>query len=182
MHYNSPEPFKFQAFGYALSEDIYLAPGREADLSHELWHVVQQKQGRVRPTKKFRGKYLNTDSRLEQEADRWQSMDSLRYPQRQEVHCMQRVVFAGVGDETEWITYDTFLEKLAEYCYKYRRGKENIISQQHLEKMLLDAYQMICDYKDPKDPILYGGELLLPVYSFASYDDLFAKLLLKHRR
>ncbi|HAP61901.1 MAG TPA: hypothetical protein DCR93_21180, partial [Cytophagales bacterium] len=30
--------------------DIHLAPGQQKHLPHEAWHVVQQKQGRVKPT------------------------------------------------------------------------------------------------------------------------------------
>lgn len=121
VHYNSPEPSRFQAFGYALGEDIYLAPGREKDLSHELWHVVQQKQGRVRPMQKLEGKNLNTDVWLEQEADRWQSMNSLYYPHQQETSCIQRLVLVGVGDEEEEVTPEMFIEKFVEYLYTLRR-------------------------------------------------------------
>jgi hypothetical protein len=39
-------------------------------LAHETWHVVQQKQGRVRPTKQLKSKVsINDDASLEKEAD-----------------------------------------------------------------------------------------------------------------
>ena len=51
VHYNSPQPAQFQAHAYAQGTDIHLASGQEKQLPHEAWHVEQQKQGRVKPTK-----------------------------------------------------------------------------------------------------------------------------------
>lgn len=50
VHYNSSKPAAVQAHALALGTDIHLASGQERHLPHEAWHVVQQKQGRVRPT------------------------------------------------------------------------------------------------------------------------------------
>lgn len=50
VHYNSAQPAQLQAHAYAQGTDIHLAPGQEKHLPHEAWHVVQQKQGRVKPT------------------------------------------------------------------------------------------------------------------------------------
>jgi hypothetical protein len=45
-------------------------PSQEKHLAHEAWHVVQQKQGRVRPTLQMRnGVAINDDAGLEKEAD-----------------------------------------------------------------------------------------------------------------
>jgi hypothetical protein len=50
--------------------DIHLGPGQEKHLPHEAWHVVQQKQGRVKPTIQMKGKVnINDDIGLEKEAD-----------------------------------------------------------------------------------------------------------------
>ncbi|MNY19986.1 hypothetical protein D3C86_1534450 [compost metagenome] len=47
-----------------------MAPGQEKHLPHEAWHVVQQKQGRVQPTKQLKGTTnINDDTGLEKEAD-----------------------------------------------------------------------------------------------------------------
>jgi hypothetical protein len=71
VHYNSDQPAKVQALAYTQGSDIYLGPGQERHLPHEAWHVVQQKQGRVRPTMGMDdGIYVNDDERLEREADR----------------------------------------------------------------------------------------------------------------
>ncbi|BDD06447.1 eCIS core domain-containing protein [Aureibacter tunicatorum] len=70
VHYNSDKPAQLQAHAYAQGTDIHLASGQEKHLPHEAWHVVQQKQGRVKPTKQMKGKVnINDDNGLEKEAD-----------------------------------------------------------------------------------------------------------------
>jgi hypothetical protein len=70
VHYNSPRPAQLQAHAYAQGTDIHLAPGQEKHLPHEAWHVVQQKQGRVRPTLQMKGNVpVNDNAGLEREAD-----------------------------------------------------------------------------------------------------------------
>lgn len=70
VHYNSNKPTGMQAHAYAQGTDIHLAPGQEKHLPHEAWHVVQQKQGRVKPTMQLQGKVnVNDDKGLEKEAD-----------------------------------------------------------------------------------------------------------------
>ncbi len=70
VHYNSSRPAQYEARAYAHGSDIHLAPGQEQHLPHEAWHVVQQAQGRVRPTLQLRqGMAVNDDASLEREAD-----------------------------------------------------------------------------------------------------------------
>ena len=69
VHYNSSKPAQLQAHAYAQGTDIHIAPGQERHLPHEAWHVVQQKQGRVKPTLQLKGIAINDDSALETEAD-----------------------------------------------------------------------------------------------------------------
>lgn len=70
VHYNSDKPSQLQAHAYAQGTDIHVAPGQERHLPHEAWHVVQQKQGRVKPTLQMKtGVYVNDDTGLEHEAD-----------------------------------------------------------------------------------------------------------------
>ncbi len=70
VHYNSDQPAQLNAHAFAQGTNIHLAPGQEKHLPHEAWHVVQQKQGRVRPTMQLRGKIdVNDDAGLEREAD-----------------------------------------------------------------------------------------------------------------
>lgn len=69
VHRNSDKPAQLQAHAYAQGTDIHLGPGQEKHLPHEAWHVVQQKQGRVKATTQMKGKGVNDDSGLEKEAD-----------------------------------------------------------------------------------------------------------------
>lgn len=70
VHYNSSKPAQLQAHAYAQGTDIHIASGQEKHLPHEAWHVVQQKQGRVQPTKQLKEKVaINDDAGLEKEAD-----------------------------------------------------------------------------------------------------------------
>ena len=77
VHANSAKPAEVGALAYAQGSDIHLGPGQEKHLPHEAWHVVQQREGRVRPTTSVAGVAVNDDPALEGEAD---AMDSA--PQR----------------------------------------------------------------------------------------------------
>lgn len=70
VHYNSHKPAQLQAHAYAQGTYIHLAPGQEKHLAHEAWHVVQQKDGRVKPTMRINHQVnVNDDAGLEKEAD-----------------------------------------------------------------------------------------------------------------
>ncbi|WP_187428031.1 DUF4157 domain-containing protein [Roseobacter fucihabitans] len=69
VHYNSDKPSQLQAHAYAQGQQIHLASGQERHLPHEAWHVVQQAQGRVRPTLQVAGQAVNDEPGLESEAD-----------------------------------------------------------------------------------------------------------------
>ena len=70
------------AVAYTRGSEIHFSPGRynpasaagERVLGHELAHVVQQRQGRVRANANARGLAINTDHSLESQADAmWRS-------------------------------------------------------------------------------------------------------------
>src|ERR1700758_4687284 len=70
VHYNSDRPAQLSALAYAQGSDIHVAPGQERHLPHEAWHLVQQAQGRVKPTMQMKdGLPVNNDRGLEREAD-----------------------------------------------------------------------------------------------------------------
>jgi hypothetical protein len=70
VNFNSDKPAQLNALAYAQGTDIHVAPGQEKHLPHEAWHVVQQKQGRVKPTTQMKGNVnVNDDKSLEKEAD-----------------------------------------------------------------------------------------------------------------
>ena len=69
VHLNSSKPAELNAFAYAQGSDIHLAPGQERYLPHEAWHIVQQRQGRVKPTISGGAMPINDSPALEHEAD-----------------------------------------------------------------------------------------------------------------
>jgi len=70
VHHNSDKPAQLSAHAYAQGSDIHLGSGQEKHLPHEAWHVVQQKQGRVKETTQMHGSVkINDDKSLEREAD-----------------------------------------------------------------------------------------------------------------
>ena len=70
VHYNSSAPAQLHAHAYAQGTDIHVGPGQEKHVPHEAWHVVQQKQGRVKATTQMKGMVpVNDDAGLEKEAD-----------------------------------------------------------------------------------------------------------------
>lgn len=69
VHYNSDRPARLNALAYTQGSQVYIAPGQERHLNHELGHVVQQKQGRVHADKNIAGFPVNTSEALESEAD-----------------------------------------------------------------------------------------------------------------
>jgi hypothetical protein len=70
VHYNSSKPAEISAHAFTQGKDIQIASGQETHLPHEGWHVVQQAQGRVKPTMQLKdGVPVNDDQGLEHEAD-----------------------------------------------------------------------------------------------------------------
>ena len=69
VHYNSSKPARVHAHAYTRGTEIHVAPGQEKHLPHEAWHVVQQMQGRVKPTGSIGGMAINDSAALEHEAD-----------------------------------------------------------------------------------------------------------------
>lgn len=75
--HEGPQAKAMGALAYTQGSDIYFAPGQyqpgnqqgQELLGHELGHVVQQSQGRVRETIQARGVAVNDDDVLEREAD-----------------------------------------------------------------------------------------------------------------
>jgi uncharacterized protein DUF4157 len=69
VHYNSAIPTHLNALAYTQGTNIHVGPGHEHHLPHEAWHVVQQRQGRVRTAPLAEGLAADGDSTLEREAD-----------------------------------------------------------------------------------------------------------------
>ncbi len=69
VHYSSPLPEQVQAKAFTSGTQVFIGPGQERWLSHELGHVIQQKRGRVAPTVRVNGHPVNDSGTLEREAD-----------------------------------------------------------------------------------------------------------------
>jgi hypothetical protein len=69
VHRASAAPSRVWASAYTRGTDIHVGAGQERHLAHEAWHVVQQKQGRVKQTTQLQGLGINDDDALEREAD-----------------------------------------------------------------------------------------------------------------
>jgi hypothetical protein len=78
IHVNSARATALGALAFCEGESLYFAPGQYNPgspmglqlIGHELAHVVQQRNGRVRPTTARDGTAINDDLDLEAEADR----------------------------------------------------------------------------------------------------------------
>jgi hypothetical protein len=107
VHRNSDKPAAVQAHAYAQGSNIHLGPGQEKHLPHEAWHVVQQAQGRVKPTMQLKGVAVNDDAALESEADVMGAKALQMNAQEQEVQLkiyagtmVQRVSQDGIANST----------------------------------------------------------------------------------
>ncbi|GAA5033327.1 hypothetical protein GCM10011506_25410 [Marivirga lumbricoides] len=74
---NSSEATNMGALAFTQGNDVHFAPGQynpgtsegQELIGHELTHVIQQKQGRVKATTQAKGVVVNDDPALENEAD-----------------------------------------------------------------------------------------------------------------
>lgn len=69
IHYNSHAPAQLQALAYTQYPHVYIAPGQEKHLFHELGHIVQQKKHSIPATATVNGQRINDNPRLEADAD-----------------------------------------------------------------------------------------------------------------
>jgi hypothetical protein len=100
VHRDSPKPAELDALAYAQGENIYLGPGEEKHLPHEGWHVVQQMQGRVKPTgMRVNDLPVNDDPELESEADRMGLMAAKESSPYQHQRPVARSWFGGHGSQ-----------------------------------------------------------------------------------
>lgn len=77
IHQNSQNAQNIGALAYTQGNDVHFAPGQfkpnthagQELIGHELTHVIQQRNGRVKPTTQAGGMLVNDDKNLEGEAD-----------------------------------------------------------------------------------------------------------------
>lgn len=65
VHYNSDKPAQLQALAYTQGTQVYVGPGQERHLPHELGHVVQQKHENIKADTVYNGVPINTSQYLE---------------------------------------------------------------------------------------------------------------------
>lgn len=123
VHYNSAQPAQLNALAYAQGSDIHLAPGQEQHLPHEAWHVVQQAQGRVRPTTQMQdGVSVNDAVSLESEADVMGSRALQKTAPVASTVSASTVVqarfFGDTADQEGEVTKDAFLAELKDTLEK----------------------------------------------------------------
>jgi hypothetical protein len=114
VHYSSAKPSALNALAYAQGTDIHLGAGQEKHLAHEAWHVVQQKQGKVKPSMQMKGTAINDNEHLEKEADEMGNKamtgatnsdhTSLELNSGTKGNTLQRKVFVGSKDAPKKIT------------------------------------------------------------------------------
>ena len=93
VHSGSPAPAALGAAAFTRGNDIFLGPGDERHLAHEIWHVVQQRSGRVQATTHVEGFPANKDPDLENEAD--QMAHQTRPALRQDAEAHDRTALAA---------------------------------------------------------------------------------------
>ena len=54
VHWNASEPAEVGALAYTQGTEIFVGPGQEQHVNHEVWHSVQDKQGRVEANTSFK--------------------------------------------------------------------------------------------------------------------------------
>ena len=144
VHYNSDKPAQLQALAYTQGNHVYIGPGQEKHLGHELGHVVQQKQGIVKPVSYVGSVPVNTDSLLEKNADKiFEDTNKVHKTVAQLKrefgigHSENNTVQLTGGRDEEWSqlspetinkTYQTLANKLVEHYNAVLTKKANYMS------------------------------------------------------
>ncbi len=137
VHKESVSAVKLGALAYTQGDDIHFAPGQykphtnegKMIINHELGHVIQQRQGFVRPTRTIHGTPVNDNHILESEAARLgvtcsglpqfaanelmidrqlptmaKPQQNLRQKRKRSIHTVQRVTFRS--STGKWVRYN----------------------------------------------------------------------------
>ncbi|MDB9346561.1 DUF4157 domain-containing protein [Nodularia spumigena] len=160
VHYNSSKPSQLQALAYTQGTEIHVAPGQEKHLPHEAWHVVQQMQGRVKPTKQIRGLKINDDHGMEREAD---LMGEVAIHQSMRERTGSRIGNALNSNDKKRETEKTKGETIQ--CYQYEdlnKGNEAVWAERAYKDEVMtrmESYIKIVDsmYPDPAGATMAEG-------------------------
>jgi hypothetical protein len=149
VHFNSAKPSKVGALAYAQGNQIHVGPGQEKHLPHEGWHIVQQRQGRVKPTAKLaKDVYINDEKSLEREADRMGNIamqpvqqksaerDSSTKSDKNVCRKSNPVQFVLTRARRGQLDTIVDLEELVAYLRDQRDDRRDILSMQDLSQFL----------------------------------------------
>ncbi|QJQ01123.1 DUF4157 domain-containing protein [Herbaspirillum rubrisubalbicans Os34] len=128
VHYNSDKPAQLQAHAYAHGNEIHLGSGQERHLPHEAWHVVQQAQGRVQPSRQLiSGMSINDHVGLEREAD-VMGARALQLPSLQPPGLKRRGAYAGSAVQRRLKVGEEEFDKvvLNKKAYRVLRDKHDV--------------------------------------------------------
>lgn len=121
IHYRSGLPAELGALAYTQGTQVFVGPGQERHLPHELGHVVQQKQGLVRPTCMIGGLPVNDEPALEAAADRGNFAHGAARAQSPVVQGMFiRLSNGQIQDEDTQVIYDYHGHNLLGNAFLYR--------------------------------------------------------------
>lgn len=107
VHYNSDKPAQLRALAYTQGTQVYIGPGQERHLPHELGHVIQQKSQTLTPDTVQNGVPINRSQTLERLADRyaagWKEDHSpLDKPVYNQIPVAQRCPSEEEEDDPDW--------------------------------------------------------------------------------
>lgn len=163
VHYHSALPSRLGALAYTQGSHVYVAPGQERHLGHELGHVVQQKQGRVQATSKLGGVKLNTSPAMEQEADALCRQAEQGAPQT-----IQRRQ-APSSEVVQMVTYPNIAAMWAGICGNAGAAAEieQIINQ---DSVLAELYQDAADHVRFCDFVERDGTMNITALTDGNYE------------
>lgn len=132
VHYNSDKPAQLQAHAYAQGSEIHVAPGQEQHVPHEAWHVVQQAQGRVKPTVQMKGEQaINDDAGLEAEADQM-GAKALQMAAQEHAPLTTGSVHSGAASVTQRYVANADRSKTSEHGRVKWRGRQDLLAAPEL--------------------------------------------------
>ena len=188
VHYNSDKPAQLQAHAFAQGTDIHVAPGQEKHLPHEAWHVVQQKEGRVKPTMQMKGLMnVNDDAGLEKEADAMgarallmnsniaaQRITKLSPVHNSLIQCVidfsKKSKQVPVENIEQMVVY--FVKKYGESHREYITDKINKIQNNHISWSPYDVYRSFLEDKLPVfSEVEFGEHSSKPTLPGSSLED-----------
>ncbi|HIY38521.1 MAG TPA: DUF4157 domain-containing protein [Candidatus Agathobaculum merdigallinarum] len=121
IHRDSAEPAKFDAGAYTYGTDIFIGPGQEELLNHEMTHAAQQKLGQVRPTGMEHGMAVNRSPALEHSADIEAVARTMGTAAEPVVQCAPLALnYEQIGDEIPQRENPRFLPRLDGFERKVR--------------------------------------------------------------